>query len=240
MGPSSSHLQPADTGGEFEFLAATVHELRTPLNSILGFTGTLLLRLPGPLNAEQKHQLECVERAGRYLLTLVDDLLHFAREARSLVHPARRSFVVQDLVREVLELLRPLADARNLKLVADLPAQQLRVRSDRRAWMQILLNLASNGIKFTDHGEVRVELERVQAAAHPELRLRVVDTGHGIAHEQQGRLFRPYERLEPAKSGGSGLGLYLSQRLAQKLGGRIRCRSRVGSGSTFEFRLRLE
>jgi protein-histidine pros-kinase len=240
MSPASSRPQVADTGGEFEFLAATVHELRTPLNAILGFTGTLLLRLPGPLNPEQKRQLECVERAARYLLALVDDLLSFAREAQGLVHLRRKGFVVQDLVREVLELLHPLAVARGLELKAELPTQALRVRSDRRAWMQILLNLTSNGLKFTERGEVRIELERVRAAGDAELRLRVVDSGRGITPEDQLRLFRPYERLQPGKGPGSGLGLYLAQRLAQRLGGLIRCRSRLGSGSTFEFRLPLD
>jgi len=237
--PSSSQPSAANTGGEFEFLAATVHELRTPLNAILGFTGTLLLRMPGPLNAEQENQLRCVERGARYLLALVDDLLSFAREARGLLRPARQAVVAQDVVREVYELLRPLADGKGLRFTAQMPAQPLRLRSDRRAWMQILLNLAGNALKFTEKGEVRIELKRAQTLEGRELRLRVVDTGPGIAPTAQARLFRPYSRLETSAAPGSGLGLYLAQRLAQRLGGRIRCSSRVGSGSSFEFRLPL-
>ena len=237
MTPPSSTPSAANTGGEFEFLAATVHELRTPLNAILGFTGTLLLRMPGPLTAEQELQLRTVERAARYLLALVDDLLAFAREARGLLRPARQAGVAQDVVREVYELLRPLADGKGLRFTAQMPAQALRLRSDRRAWTQILINLVGNALKFTEHGEVRIELKRAQTLDGRELRLRVVDTGPGIAPEAQARLFRPYSRLQASAAPGSGLGLYLAQRLAQRLGGRIRCTSRVGSGSAFEFRL---
>jgi protein-histidine pros-kinase len=240
MSPPASQPSAANTGGEFEFLAATVHELRTPLNAILGFTGTLLLRMPGPLNDEQEQQLRCVERGARYLLALVEDLLAFAREARGLLRPARQALVAQDVVHEVHELLRPLADAKGLRFTAQVPVQPLRLRSDRRTWMQILLNLAGNALKFTEQGEVRIELRSARTLEGRELRLRVVDTGPGIAPEVQARLFRPYTRLEPsASSPGSGLGLYLAQRLAQRLGGRIRCSSRPGSGSSFEFRLPL-
>ena len=239
MTPPASQPSAPDTGGEFEFLAATVHELRTPLNAILGFTGTLLLRMPGPLTDEQENQLRCVERGARYLLALVDDLLSFAREARGLLRPARQAMVAQDVVREAYEMLRPLADQKGLRFTAQMPAQPLRLRSDRRAWTQILFNLAGNALKFTEQGEVRIELKRAQTLEGRELRLRVIDSGPGIAPEAQARLFRPYTRLAPAAASGSGLGLYLAQRLAQRLGGRIRCQSRVGSGSSFELRLPL-
>src|SRR5260221_4300265 len=226
MSPPSRHPSAANTGGEFEFLAATVHELRTPLNAILGFTGTLLLRMPGPLNPEQEQQLQYVERGARYLLALVDDLLAFAREAQGLLRPARQTLVAQDVVREVFELLRPLPDAQGLRFTTQAPAQPLRLRSHRRAWPQSLINLAGNAIKFTEQGEVRIVPERAPTLSGRELPLRVVDSGPGIPLEGQTRLFRPYARLQPSSSPGSGLGLYLAQRLAQRLGGRIRCKSR--------------
>jgi protein-histidine pros-kinase len=240
MVPPASQPSAANTGGEFEFLAATVHELRTPLNAILGFTGTLLLRLPGPLTREQEQQLQLVERGARYLLALVDDLVAFARDARGLVRLRRRSLVAQDVVGEVYELLRPLAAAKGLRFSLQAPVAPVRLRSDRRAWAQILHNLVGNALKFTERGEVRIELERARTVEGRELRLRVVDTGIGIAPEAQARLFQPYARLQPSAAPGSGLGLYLAQQLAQRLGGSIRCKSRPGVGSRFEFRLPLE
>ncbi len=229
--PSSpAGVQPANPP---PFLAAAVHELRTPLNSILGFTGSLLMRLPGPLSGQQQRQLVQIERAAKHMLALVDELLELARSESAMPERAREPLVVQEVVQAVLELLEPLAQAKGLQLGAGMPAQALVLSSDRRALTQILLNLVGNALKFTQAGAVRVELEpRADGMA-----LAVVDNGCGIADADLARLFQPFERLHSGTAPGSGLGLYQAQRLAQQLGGSIRCTSSPGQGSRFELRL---
>jgi len=230
-------LEPGSKAAPFArpLLSAAVHELRTPLNSILGFTGSLLMRLPGPLLPEQERQLQQVESAARHMLALVDQLLDFGRERSGLARRPHARVVVQELVDSVLELLQPLARAKGLELCTRMPDPQLVVESDPRALSQILLNLVGNAIKFTQAGEVHVELEPRAGGAG--WRLAVVDTGPGIASEDQDRLFQPFERLHASSTQGSGLGLYQAQQLAHDLHGEIRCESTPGHGSRFELSL---
>jgi protein-histidine pros-kinase len=216
------------------FLASMSHELRTPLNAIIGFTGTLLMRLPGPLTPDQEHQLQTVRTSARHLLSLINDLLDLAKIESGKVQLEREAITCQRVLNEVVTTLRPLADAKGLILELDMPARDVVVNADRRALSQILINLTNNAIKFTDTGHVRLEL----AETGPECRtveIRVVDTGIGIRPEDQDRLFKAFAQVHPsvADLGGTGLGLHLSQKLAQLLGGSIRVSSRSGEGSTF-------
>jgi protein-histidine pros-kinase len=218
------------------FLAMMSHELRTPLNAIIGFTGTLLMKLPGPLNAEQEKQLRTVQASSRHLLALIDDLLDLAKIEAGKVELHLEPTDCRAVVEEVATSLRPQAAARSLALDVTLPAGELVIQTDRRALSQILLNLASNAIKFTDAGGVRITVTQSWEETHKQTELAVTDTGIGIKPEDQARLFEAFSRLDfPSRRRreGTGLGLHLSQQLAGLLGGHVVCRSEPGKGSTF-------
>jgi protein-histidine pros-kinase len=218
------------------FLAMMSHELRTPLNAIIGFTGTLLMKLPGPLNAEQEKQLRTVQAGGRHLLALINDLLDLAKIEAGKVELHLEPTDCRAVVEEVATALRPQAAARSLALDVTLPAGDLIIQTDRRALSQILLNLASNAIKFTDAGGVSLAVTQPGDGTHQLTEFSVTDTGIGILPEDQARLFEAFSRLDfPSRrrQEGTGLGLHLSQQLAGLLGGHVVCRSEHGKGSTF-------
>ncbi|HET7203437.1 MAG TPA: PAS domain S-box protein [Steroidobacteraceae bacterium] len=213
------------------FLAGMSHELRTPLNAIIGFTGTLLMRLPGPLTEEQDKQLRTVQWAGYHLLALINDLLDLTRIESGETHVDRVPVVCAEVAREACTQVRPQAEAKGLELALDLPEEAIVVESDRRSLAQVLMNLLANAVKYTDSGRVRLRLLR----ANESVRFEVQDTGIGIRPEDHERLFKAFSRLERGndKRTGTGLGLYLSARLAALLGGRIEFESEVAAGSTF-------
>jgi protein-histidine pros-kinase len=217
------------------FLATMSHELRTPLNAIIGFTGTLLMKLPGPLNADQEKQLKTVQGSARHLLALINDLLDLAKIEAGKVELNLEPVQCRAVLEDAVQALRTLAEGKGLALRLE-AAGDLTVRADRRALSQIVLNLLNNAIKFTERGEVRVRLSQVSDRVHIE----VEDTGIGIRAEDQGRLFTAFTQLEGAtrQQEGSGLGLHLSQRLAGLLGGTIVVRSEYGKGSVFILMLR--
>jgi protein-histidine pros-kinase len=221
------------------FLATMSHELRTPLNAIIGFTGTLLMKLPGPLNADQEKQLKTVQGSARHLLALINDLLDLAKIEAGKVELNLEPVACRAVLEEVLASLRPAAEAKGLALRLEV-AEDLVVRTDRRALSQIVLNLLNNAIKFTDRGHVRLALARERGGAGHGVEVVVEDTGIGIRAEDQSRLFAAFTQVEgSARRGeGSGLGLHLSQRLAELLGGSIAMRSEHGKGSAFTLRLR--
>ena len=243
-----------------EFLASMSHELRTPLNAILGFTGTLLMRLPGPLNPDQERQLTTVKTSAQHLLALINDILDLAKIEAGKVELAREPVVCQAVLSEVAASLQPLALQKGLGFMLSMPDAPLTLASDRRALSQILINLINNAIKFTDQGEVRIDLaHRAPAAdagaliigeqspalsrAEGSVIVRVHDTGIGIRAEDQARLFQAFERVPPSGGRwreGTGLGLRLSHKLAALLGGEIRLVSEYGVGSTFTLILPIQ
>jgi PAS domain S-box-containing protein len=216
------------------FLATMSHELRTPLNAIIGFTGTLLMKLPGPLNEEQEKQLQTVQSNGRHLLSLINDLLDLARIEAGKVELGHDRIACRAVLEEVAASLRPQAAAKGLELRMELPPSEIELATDRRALAQILLNLATNAIKFTETGGVTLALARSRPGR---VRFTVADTGVGIAAEDQARLFEEFMQVgaHERRVGGTGLGLHLSRRLAELLGGRIAFASEPGRGSRFEF-----
>jgi protein-histidine pros-kinase len=219
------------------FLASMSHELRTPLNAIIGFTGTLLMKLPGPLAAEQERQLKVVQSSARHLLSLINDMLDLAKIEAGKTELHFEAVVVGEVVEEIVASQRSAADAKGLGLTASLRAETFTVRTDRRALHQILLNFASNAVKYTDTGTVRVEFDRSQdESGRPWIEFRVVDSGIGIKEADQARLFQAFEQVDPSSTRrheGAGLGLYLCRRLATLIGGKIRLTSEFGKGSTF-------
>jgi protein-histidine pros-kinase len=218
------------------FLASMSHELRTPLNAIIGFTGTLLMRLPGPLTADQEKQLSYVQTSARHLLSLINDLLDLAKIESGKIELNFEPVACTELVEEVAAALHPLAENKGIGLDVSVPAEPVIVRSDRRALNQILLNLANNALKFTDRGSVRLELIRRSEDGAMQTVFKVVDTGVGIRREDQGMLFSAFTQIgreSRRRYEGTGLGLHLSQKLAELLGGRISFESEHGRGSTF-------
>jgi len=218
------------------FLASMSHELRTPLNAVIGFTGTLLMRLPGPLNADQEKQLRTIQSSAKHLLSLINDLLDLAKIESGKVELRIEPVDCRHVLDEVAKALRPLAEAKGLTLTVKGPNAGRIIRTDSRALTQILLNLASNGIRFTERGRVDLELCQRQANGPLRTEFRVSDTGIGIQREDQVKLFQAFEQMANAKGRrqeGTGLGLYLSQKLATLLGSQIEFRSEFGKGSTF-------
>jgi PAS domain S-box-containing protein len=221
------------------FLATMSHELRTPLNAVIGFTGLLLMKLPGPLTADQEKQLAMVQSSARHLLSLINDLLDVAKIESGNVQFNLEALGCRSVVDEVATTLRPAAQAKGLSLDVRAPDKDVVLHSDRRALQQILINLTNNAIKFTDRGGVVIELASAPAAGGGRtVRLAVVDTGVGIAPEDQQRLFQAFTQVGDDATRhrveGTGLGLYLCRKLAELLGGRIEMHSEPGRGSRFD------
>jgi PAS domain S-box-containing protein len=218
------------------FLATMSHELRTPLNAVIGFTGTLLMRLPGPLTADQDMQLQTIQTSAKHLLSLINDLLDLAKIESGKVELTFERVVCQSVMHEVAASLRPLAESKGLTFALRMPSSDIMVQADRRALSQILLNLANNAIKYTEKGEIYLELDQHWSGDKRQTQISVVDTGIGIRHEDQASLFEAFAQvstLAKARHEGTGLGLHLSQKLAVLLHGYITFQSEYGVGSTF-------
>ncbi len=218
------------------FLATMSHELRTPLNSIIGFTGVLLKGLSGPLTEEQSRQLGMVKSSAQHLLALINDVLDLSKIEAGQLRVSSAPFVLREAVEGCLRALAPAAERKGLFLVAEVDPAIGTVRSDRRRVEQVLLNLVSNAVKFTETGSVTVSASR----EGPWVVTRVRDTGIGVAAEDLPNLFRPFQQLESGltrRFEGTGLGLSICRRLAEMLQGEITVESAPGAGSTFSFRL---
>src|SRR5213075_2785527 len=199
------------------FLATMSHELRTPLNAIIGFTGTLLMKLAGPLTSDQENQLQTVRTSARHLLSLINDLLDLAKIESGKVVLNFEPVNCREVVNEVATALGPLAKAKGLRFEVVIPDDDVVVPADRRALSQIMINLTNNAIKFTERGFVRIELSR----PNDHVELSVVDSGVGISETDQSKLFQPFEQVHGSAKRtfeGTGLGLHLSQKLASLLG----------------------
>lgn len=219
-----------------EFLANMSHELRTPLNAIIGFTGTLLMKLPGPLAPAQEKQLATIQGSARHLLSLINDLLDVAKIESGKVELKLEAISCASIVEEVAATLRPLAEKKGLEFLTQLPTEDIVIRTDRRALSQIAINLASNAIKFTEAGRVVISMSKRAHADGASTELSFSDTGCGIRPEDQLRLFQAFTQLDSSTTRryeGTGLGLHLSQKLAELLGARITFHSEYGKGSTF-------
>jgi PAS domain S-box-containing protein len=221
------------------FLASMSHELRTPLNAVLGFTGTILLGLSGPLTATQEHQLEIVQASGKHLLSIINDLLDVAKIESGEVEVDFEPVDCREVLEEVVSAMRPLAEAKGIALETTVPDHDVTVLTDRRSVSQILFNFTNNAIKFTEHGDVRIELEGHESGGAV-TRFSVVDTGIGIKAEDREKLFTAFQQVELSATRrfeGTGLGLYISQKLALLIDGKIRFVSEFGKGSTFMLEL---
>jgi len=222
-----------------DFLAAMNHELRTPLNHIIGFADMLLLGMAGDLEEEQRTQIGMVRDSGRYLFSVIEDVLDLAKLDSGGIRPADNDFSADEIVEAAIEMTRPIALEKGLTIATDVPQREVWIRSDRRRVRQILVILIGNALKFTPEGEVCVRVvERDKAVA-----FEVTDTGMGIPPDKLGAIFDEFVQLPVpgiAKSNGTGLGLTLGKKLAQLLGGDIDVTSEFGKGSTFTLTLPLD
>jgi signal transduction histidine kinase/CheY-like chemotaxis protein len=216
------------------FLSNMSHEFRTPLNSIAALSQILLDRLDGDLSSEQEKQVRLIKNSAQDLTDLVNDLLDLAKVEAGKVTIRPSQFDVSTLFSALRGMLRPLlAQNSSVRLVFDDPEQDIQIFSDEGKVSQILRNFISNALKFTERGEVRVSV----ALGHDNTAaFSVSDTGIGIRQEDQERIFQEWTQVEgklQKVAKGSGLGLPLSRKLAQLLGGNVHVKSQVGIGSTF-------
>ena len=223
------------------FIANMSHELRTPLNAIIGFTGTLLMKLPGPLVPDQERQLTTIRTSARHLLSLINDILDVARIEAGKVTIDSAPVQCQQLLSETTDSLRQLAAQKDLDLRVDMPPEPIVIDTDRRALTQIIINLVNNAIKFTDTGGVTITLSQALENGAQLTRFAVTDSGAGIRPEDQEKLFQAFSQLDSTSTRhveGAGLGLYLCQNLANLIGGTLSLQSDFGRGSTFTLTLR--
>jgi PAS domain S-box-containing protein len=214
-----------------EFLSRMSHELRTPLNAVLGFGQLLELE---NLTVDQREFVDQILKGGRHLLDLINEVLDISRIEAGEMTLSPEPVEAAELVQEAVDLIKPMADQRGVQVVIDRAALGGRyVFADRQRAKQVLLNLLSNAVKYNrPRGTVAVGSEH---STETRLRLAVSDTGGGIAAERLGQLFVPFERLgaEHTEVEGTGIGLALSRRLTEAMGGDLTVRSALGKGSTF-------
>ncbi|MEZ4240472.1 MAG: response regulator [Myxococcota bacterium] len=222
-----------------QFLANMSHELRTPLNSTLILAKILADDAPGTLTPDQVKSAETIYAAGNDLLTLINDILDLSKIEAGRMDMAAQDLRVEDVVGQVERLVRPLAADKRLSFSVEIAAAApAALVSDGTRVKQILRNLLSNALKFTERGSVRIEV----APAPEGIAFAVRDTGPGIPADQQRLVFEPFRQLEGHvnRAGGTGLGLSISRNLARALGGDLTLQSTPGEGSTFTLTLPLQ
>jgi signal transduction histidine kinase len=225
-----------------EFLAMMSHEFRTPLNAISGHVQLLTLGIHGPITDAQRGALDRVDRAQRYLLRLINDLLNVARLRSGHLEYDLQPVVLADVLAELEPMIGPQLAAKYIAYRVDVPPDVV-VVADREKLVQVLLNLLSNSVKFTPaRGTVTIDSPRraTPPAAPDACFVRVRDTGIGIPLHKQSAVFEPFVQVDTSPSGrsaGAGLGLSISRDLARGMGGDLRARSAEGAGASFTLTL---
>jgi len=215
-----------------DFLAVMSHELRTPLTAIMGYEELLSDGITGPVTELQRQQLGRINASARHLLGLIDEILTFARVDIGRERVRYESMSVNHTLGDAAALVEPMAAAKDINFIVELLDEDQAIQTDGTKLRQMLVNLLSNGIKFTDKGEVRVSC----LVSNSVLEVRIADTGVGIAADNIEDVFEPFwqaEQTATRRTGGTGLGLSVTRKLARLLGGDVTVASRVGSGSTF-------
>jgi PAS domain S-box-containing protein len=224
-----------------QFLANMSHELRTPLNSIIGFSRVILKGIDGPISELQQQDLQAIHNSGQHLLGLINDILDLSRIEAGKMELTFDEVQLNDLATGVMSSTVGLVKDKSIQLLREIPADLPTVRADAMRIRQVFLNLLSNAAKFTDEGTITVTASVIDGpGGRPEVIVKVIDTGPGISKEDQKKLFQPFSQVDASptrKTGGSGLGLSISNHLVQLHGGRMGVESETGAGSTFYFTL---
>jgi signal transduction histidine kinase len=226
------------------FLANMSHELRTPLNSILGFAEVLLLELDGPLTETMTNDIHLIEKNGKHLLSLINDVLDMAKIEAGKMNLAFEKFVLRDLIEETMDITSSLVREKGLYLkIAEDSQDRMDLIADRIRIRQVMINIVSNAVKFTERGGITIRV--VQNPEERKLHLVVQDTGIGIPPDKLEMIFESFSQVDTSttrKVGGTGLGLPISRRLVEMHGGRLWAEStgKPGEGSAFNIELPFE
>jgi two-component system sensor histidine kinase/response regulator len=223
-----------------QFLANMSHELRTPLNAIIGYSELMQLLAAKKKDTTYTGDLEKINKAGKHLLTLINDILDISKIEAGRLQLEPQDFCVSQLLGELRETIEPLAAQNENCLVIDDQAPAALVHADPIRLKQCLLNLLSNACKFTRSGQVSLLVSRQHDSQREQVVMEVTDTGIGLTPEQIGRLFQPFTQADASttrKFGGTGLGLAITKQLCEAMGGSVAVESTLGVGSKFRIQL---
>jgi signal transduction histidine kinase len=222
-----------------EFLANMSHELRTPLNAILGYSELIIDNIYGDVPEKIREVLERVEKNGRHLLSLINDVLDLSKIEAGRLTLSLNDYSMQDIIQTVFASAEALAMEKNLDLKMSVPKGLINGKGDGQRIAQVVLNLLGNAIKFTDQGEVRVEV----ALSNESFLVTVSDTGPGLSEASQVKIFEEFQQADGSSTrekDGTGLGLYISKKIIEMHGGKIGVESTLGKGSKFWFTLPIK
>jgi signal transduction histidine kinase len=219
-----------------EFLANMSHELRTPLNAILGYTELILDNIYGDVSQKIREVLERLEKNGRHLLSLINDVLDLSKIEAGRLTLSLNEYSLAQMIQMAISSVEALAAEKQLALKAAVPENLIIGKGDEQRIAQVLLNLLGNAIKFTETGEIKVEA----GVSDKKFLVSVSDTGPGLAEADQKKIFEEFHQADGSSTrqkGGTGLGLSISKKIIEMHGGRIWVESTLGKGSTFRFTL---
>jgi signal transduction histidine kinase len=222
-----------------DFLAVMSHELRTPLTAIFGYTELLQTGVGGPITDSQKNQLERIHASAAHLLSIIEEILSYARTEAGHVELHTTEVKLSEVVAESVAMVKPDAGRKGLTVQSEVSEDPV-LHTDRARLRQILINLLNNAVKFTDSGSVRISATLSEPGV---IKIEVEDTGPGIDKAYFDRIFEPFRQLQPSMtrtSGGTGLGLAVSRRFAELLGGSLKVESELGKGSRFTLTLPID
>lgn len=223
-----------------QFLANMSHELRTPLNSIIGFSRVILKGIDGPVTELMQQDLTAIYNSGQHLLGLINDILDLAKIEAGKMELAFDEVNINDLTNSVLSTMSGLIKDKSIQMKRNIEADLPPVKADAIRIRQVMINLLSNAAKFTDEGEIVVDVSLYKNNGRNEIKVSVIDSGSGISVEDQEKLFQPFSQVDASptrKTGGTGLGLSICKQLINMHGGEIWVESEEGKGSKFHFTL---